>query len=112
MKQTSTQRVRASLRLCLGLFLTTFSLMFSKTSTAHNIIYFTPPCFLQRAAHSTTFTVPVFVANAGSGSYFHWQYKPAGATTWTYFSGNNSTITVGGKTFSVSNASFALVGNA
>jgi len=111
MKQTSTQRVRVSLRLCLGLFLTTLSLMFSKTSSAHNVLYYTPPCFVQSTT-TTTFTVPVFVANAGSGSYFHWQYKLAGATSWTYFPTNSSVLTVGTAKFTVTNASYVLNSNA
>jgi hypothetical protein len=105
MKHTSTQRVRVPFKMCLVLFLTIFSMMFTKTSSAHNVLYYTPPCFLQ----GTTATVGVQIANAGSGSYFHWQFRTSTSGTWTYLSNGNNTIN--GRTFLVSNASFTGTAN-
>ena len=104
MKQTSTLRVRVPFKMCLVLFLTISSLMFSKTSSAHNVYYYTPPCFLQ----GTTATVSVQIANAAAGSYFHWQFRQAGGN-WTFLSNGNNTIN--GRTFFVTNASFIGVNN-
>lgn len=86
--------------MCLALFLMSISLMFGKTTSAHNVLYFTPPCFLQ----GTTATIQAQIANAASGSYFHWQFKATPASAWTYLANGNNTIN--GRTFSVTNASF------
>lgn len=103
MKQTSTQQVRVPFKMCLVLFLTIFSMMFSKTSSAHNVLYFNPPCFAQ----GTTASVQVQIANAASGSYFHWQWRNPGGT-WTWLAGGaaGSNNTINGRTFFVTNAAF------
>lgn len=95
MKQNFTNAVRVP-KMCLVLLLTVFSL----TSFAHNIRYFNPPCFTQ----GSTVTVPVWIANAGAGTFYHWQYRvPGGAWTWLA-NGNN---TINGRTFLVSNAAIS-----
>jgi hypothetical protein len=95
MKQTFTKAVRVP-KMCLVLLLSVFSI----TSFAHNVRYFDPPCFTQ----GSTVTIPVWIANAGSGSAYHWQYRiPGGA--WTWLSNGNNTIN--GRTFLVSNGYIA-----
>lgn len=96
MKQTSTQ-VRVPFRMCLVLSLLSISMMFGKTSSAHNVLYFNPPCFTQ----GTNVTIPVWIANAVAGTFYHWQYRVPGGS-WTYLSNGNNTIN--GRTFSVANA--------
>ncbi len=97
MKQSSTQRVRVPFKMCLVLSLTIFSMMFSMTSSAHNVRYFNPPCFAQ----GSNITVPVWIANSSATSRYHWQYRvPGGA--WTWLSNGNNTIN--GRIFSVANA--------
>ena len=103
MKQTSTQQVRVPFKMCLVLFLTIFSLMFSKTSSAHNVLYYTPPCFTQ----GSTAQINVQIANAGGGTYYHWQWRvPGGAWTWLNGAATATNNTINGRTFSVTNASF------
>jgi len=81
--------------------------MFSKTSSAHNVFYFTPPCFLQGATAGTAdFDVPVAIGNAGNPTYYHWQYKLTDGTGWHYFATNTGTLTIGTASFTFSNASW------
>lgn len=109
MKQTSTQQVRVPFKLCLVLFLTILSAMFSKTSSAHNVLYYTPPCFTQ----GSTATINVQIANAGGGTYYHWQWRsPGGAWNWLSGGATATNNTINGRTFSVTNASFKSAANA
>jgi Secretion system C-terminal sorting domain len=70
-----------------------------KKATAHTVVYYTPPCFVQGA----NVTVAVKVIYAASGSYYHWQYRSTAGGSWVWLSNGNNTIN--GRTFSVSNAS-------
>ena len=100
MKKNSTPAIGMSFRICLTLLLSGFFMMFSKTSSAHVVVYYNPPCFNQGA----TVTVQPWITYASVGSYFHWQYRVPGGS-WTYLGNGNNTIN--GRVFSFSNASFA-----
>ncbi len=108
MKQTSTLKVLVPFKTCLVLFLTTFSLMFSLTSSAHRVVAYTPPCILA----GQTAVIHVTVDFADANSWYHWQYRvntPGSAPgPWIFLNGNaagtavNNTIC--GSVFSVTNA--------
>lgn len=103
MKQTSTpaKRVRVPFKMCLVLCLSIFSLVIVKESSAHNVFYYNPPCFIQ--GQTSAITVQPWIANAAAGSYFHWQFRVAGGS-WTFLgNGDNS---INGRTFTVANAAF------
>ncbi len=102
MNQNFTRIIRVPFKICLVLLLSFSALLLSLTSTAHNVRYYNPPCFTQ----GSTVTLPVFIANAASGSFFHWQYRIPGGV-WTYLS--NGANTINGEVFTVSNASYKSV---
>lgn len=89
--------VRQRITLTLLFFFT--GLLSVKTVSAHNVLFYNPPCFTQ----GSTVTIPVMIANAGAGSYYHWQYRIPGGS-WTYLANGNNTIN--GRVFSMANASF------
>ena len=98
MKQIST-KLNLLGKTYLMVALIAFFMMFSKTSNAHTVLYYTPPCFTQGA----TVTVGVAVNYAASGSYYHWQYRTAPGGAWSWLGNGNNTIN--GRTFSVTGAS-------
>ncbi len=98
MKLSSTH-IRVSQRITLTLFLFFTGLLSVKTVSAHNVLFYNPPCFTQ----GSNVTISVMIANAGAGSYYHWQYRIPGGS-WTYLANGNNTIN--GRVFSVANASF------
>ena len=100
MKQISTQGKMYFKTLLLS-FLTVFMMMFSKTTSAHTVQYYSIPCFTQ----GSTVTVGVSVTAALAGSYYHWQYRTAVGAAWIWISNGNNTIN--GHVFSITGASQA-----
>ncbi len=100
MKKKSTPGIGVSFRIYLTLMLSGFLMMFSKTTEAHVVYFYNPPCFTQGA----TVIIQPWIAYASVGTYYHWQYRLPGGN-WIYLSNGNNTIN--GRVFSVSNASFA-----
>jgi methionine-rich copper-binding protein CopC len=98
MKQTSTQ-VRKFFSLSGIVIATAFSMLLSKSSSAHTVVYYTPSCFTQ----GSTVTVGVKVVAAGAGSYYHWQYRTSPSSAWVWLSNGNNSIN--SRTFSVTGAS-------
>lgn len=81
------------------LFLTASLLIFSKTSSAHQVIKYTVPCFQQ----GETVSINVTLNSTGYGSYIHWQYRPSPGAAWVWLSNGNNTIN--GRVFYVTGAS-------
>ena len=98
MKQISTQG-KMYFKTLLFSILTVFTMMFSKTTSAHTVQYYSIPCFTQGG----TVTVGVAVTAAMVNSYYHWQYRAAPGATWTWISNGNNNIN--GHLFNVTGAS-------
>lgn len=99
MKKNSTPTIGVSFRICLTLLLSGFFMMFSKTSSAHEVLRYDVPCFLQ----GETVSIKPTLINTGYNTYFHWQYRPSPGAAWVWLANGNNTIN--GHTFNVTGAS-------
>ncbi len=99
MKKKSTPGIGVSFRIYLTLMLSGFLMMFSKTSTAHEVLRYTVPCFLQ----GETVRITPTVIETGYNTYFHWQYRPSPGAPWVWLSNTNTVIN--GHTFNITGAS-------
>lgn len=102
MKQNSTQgtRERVPFKPYLVIFLTIFSLMICKSSLAHNVRYYNPPCFSQ--GQTTAIVVTPWIASSPTVTYYRWEYRIGSTGTWTLL--NNGTNTINGHSITVANA--------
>lgn len=98
MKQNFTQTGNA-FKIITAIIATVILMLAVKKATAHTVVYYNPPCFTQGA----TVTVGVKVVLAGTGTYYHWQYRTVAGGSWTWLANGNNVIN--GRTFNVANAS-------
>lgn len=99
MKQNSVKGPIIGSRIIITIFLTSILLLSGKISSAHKVVKYTVPCFLQ----GETVSINVTLNSTGYGSYMHWQYRPSPGAAWVWLANGNNMIN--GRTFYVTGAS-------
>lgn len=99
MKKKPSTKAGVSARISMILFILALSLTSVKTSSAHEVLKYSVPCFLQGETVRITPTVQF----TGYNTYFHWQYRPSPGSAWVWLANGNNVIN--GHTFNISGAS-------